>query len=118
MKRAAMLCLLLAAMPVSVQAQSFCEAVTAEPLVNPVVLGNGTPGSVTTAAIQNALNAGGSIRFNVGASPTTITVTSTLLVTRAVVLDGGNIVTLSGGGARRILQIAQQPSVGYLVTLQ
>ncbi len=32
-------------------------------LVNPAVLGNGTPGSVTAAAIQAALSAGGPIRL-------------------------------------------------------
>jgi hypothetical protein len=108
--------LILTAAPVG--AQSFCEAVTADPLVNPTVLGNGTPGSVTTAAIQAALDAGGHILFNVGPSPTTITVTSTLVISRAVVLDGAGVVTLSGGNARRIVQISPQPMVGYAITLQ
>ncbi len=74
--------------PVRLHAQSFCEVVTPDTLVGPTLLGNGTPGSVTTAAIQAALNAGGPIRFNVGAAPTTITLTATLVINRAVVLDG------------------------------
>lgn len=69
------------------------------------MLGNGTPGSVSTADIQTALNAGGTIRFNVGAAPTTIVVNATLLASRETVLDGAGVVTLSGGTARRILSI-------------
>lgn len=97
--------LLLLLAPGSLLAQSFCEPVTTDTLVNPTVLGNGTPGSVTTAAIQTALDAGGHILFNVGPTPTAITLTATLVINRAVVLDGAGVVTLSGGNARRILQI-------------
>jgi hypothetical protein len=86
-------------------AQSFCEPVPAETLVAPVVLGNGMPGSVTTAQIQAALDAGGHIRFDLGAAPTTLVVTSTLTASRETVLDGGGVVTLSGGDVRRILRI-------------
>jgi predicted outer membrane repeat protein len=88
-----------------VRAQSFCEPVAAETLVNPTVLGNGTPGSVTTAQIQAALDAGGAIRLDQGPSPTTIVVTQTLVASRESVLDGGGLVTLSGGNARRILSV-------------
>ncbi len=118
MTRARCLCLMLVLVPASLRAQSFCSAVTADTLVNPIVLGNGTPGSVTTAQIQAALNAGGHIRFNVGTSPTTIAVSATLVIDKPVVLDGGGIVTLSGGGARRILQITNPSNVVYGVTLQ
>ncbi len=93
------------ATPMRVVAQSFCEPVPAEPLVAPVVLGNGTPGSVTTAQIQAALDAGGHIRIDVGAAPSTIVVASTLVASRETVLDGGGVVTLSGGDVRRILSI-------------
>ena len=104
--------------PLPARAQSFCEAVTADTLVSPVVLGNGTPGSVTTAALQAALNAGGHIRFNLGPSPATIVLTATLTINRAVVLDGGGLVTLSGGDARRILQITNTQNQAYAITLQ
>jgi Calx-beta domain/Right handed beta helix region len=104
--------------PPPLPAQSFCEAVTADTLVNPTVLGNGTPGSVTTAALQGALNAGGHIRFNLGPSPATIVLTATLTIDRAVVLDGGGLVTLSGGDARRIVQITNTQNQFYAITLQ
>ncbi len=86
-------------------AQSFCEPVSVEPIAGALLLGNGTAGSVTTADIQNALNTGGTIRFNVGAAPTTIVLTSTLIASRASVLDGAGVVTLSGGNTRRIMSI-------------
>jgi predicted outer membrane repeat protein len=99
-------CLLLSlSFALPLHAQSFCEPVLAESIAGATVLGNGTPGSVSTAQIQAALNAGGAITFNIGASPTTITVTQTLIASRETVLDGGGLVTLSGGNARRILSI-------------
>jgi predicted outer membrane repeat protein len=103
-------------------AQSFCTPVSAEPSAGAVIIGNGTPGSVTTADIQNALAAGGTIRFNVGAAPTTVNLTSTLVASRATVLDGAGVVTLSGSGMRRILSIVNpnpaQNAPLFRVTLQ
>ena len=69
-------------------------------------VGNGTPESCTSAAVVAAVAAGGVITFDCGPGPVTITMTSTAKVRNAVsrvVLDGGGKVTLSGGGARRIL---------------
>jgi hypothetical protein len=113
---------LLALLSSIANAQSFCAPVSAEPTTGATVLGNGTPGSVSTTDIQNALNAGGTIRFNVGAAPTTIVVTSTLVANKETVLDGAGVVTLSGGNARRILSIVN-PSMApnaplFRVTLQ
>ena len=53
-----------------------------------------------------AVAKGGIIRFYCGPKPVTITMAATAKVvntTRRVVLDGGGMVTLSGGGKRRIL---------------
>lgn len=93
-------------------------AATAVTLVDPTVVGSGTPGSVTTAAIQAALDAGGHVTFDVGAAPATIVVASTLVVSKETVLDGGGLVTLSGGGARRVIQITNPANVAYTLTLQ
>jgi hypothetical protein len=41
------------------------------------VVGNGTPASCTDAALNTALTGGGLVTFNCGASPVTITATST-----------------------------------------
>lgn len=70
------------------------------------VVGTGTPASCTGQAVVNAVALGGKIRFNCGASPVTITLGSTAKVFNDrpdVTLDGGGLITLSGGGAVRIL---------------
>ncbi|WP_436536711.1 hypothetical protein [Actinoplanes sp. HUAS TT8] len=69
-------------------------------------VGTGTPASCTSAAVVKAVAAGGIITFDCGPAPVTITMTATAKVKNAhttLVLDGGNKVTLSGGGKRRIL---------------
>ena len=70
------------------------------------VIGSGTSASCTPAAVLAAITAGGIITFNCGPDPVTITLDQTAKVrnsTTKLVLDGGGKVTLSGGGARRIL---------------
>lgn len=70
------------------------------------VIGNGTPASCTSDAVVAAVAKGGVVTFNCGPAPITIVMTRTAKVRNAnklLVLDGGNLVTLSGGGKRRIL---------------
>ena len=70
------------------------------------VVGHGTPASCTSAAVVAAVRRGGIIRFACGRAPVTIHMTATARVvntSREVVLDGGGLITLSGGGRRRIL---------------
>ncbi len=70
------------------------------------VIGTGTPASCTSAAFIAAVTAGGIITFNCGPDPATITLTQTAKVRNSIqklVIDGGGKVTLSGGGANRIL---------------
>lgn len=70
------------------------------------VVGNGTAASCTSAAVVAAVANGGVVTFNCGADPVTITMAATARVFNDkpdLVLDGGGKVTLSGGGARRIL---------------
>ena len=70
------------------------------------VIGTGTKESCTAADFVAAVKAGGVITFNCGPDPVTITLTETAKVynnTPKVVIDGGNKVTLSGGGKTRIL---------------
>jgi hypothetical protein len=67
------------------------------------VIGNGTPAGCTSAAVVQAVAAGGIITFDCGTEPVTIAMTATATVAkteRSVVLDGGGLVTLSGGGHR------------------
>ncbi|MBL0164000.1 MAG: hypothetical protein IPP82_10290 [Xanthomonadales bacterium] len=108
--------LALIALPVIVHAQSVfdCVAPTTPLLSNPVVLGNGSAGSVSTAALQAALDAGGSIRLNIGTS--TLIVTSELRITRATRLDAGGA-TLSGGSLRRVFRVDNPGNLIYAFEL-
>jgi hypothetical protein len=70
------------------------------------VIGNGTPASCRSAAVVRDVAAGGVITFDCGPKPDTIVMTGTARVPktrRRVVIDGGGLITLSGGGKRRIL---------------
>lgn len=67
-------------------------------------------GDCTSEAVVAAVAEGGVITFDCGAAPVTIVMTETAKVFNdrgtKLVIDGGNRVTLSGGGARRILYMA------------
>lgn len=70
------------------------------------VIGTGTPASCTGEAVVQAVAQGGKIRFSCGPDPVTIVLPRTALVFNDrpdVTLDGGGLVTLSGGGRVRIL---------------
>lgn len=70
------------------------------------VIGTGTSASCTGQAVVDAVALGGKIRFNCGPNPVTITLPSTAKVFNNrpdVTLDGGGLVTLSGGDRVRIL---------------
>jgi hypothetical protein len=69
-------------------------------------VGTGTPQSCTSRAVVRAVAMGGIIRFRCGPDPVRIEMRQTAKVvntSRRVVLDGRGLVTLSGGGKRRIL---------------
>ena len=69
-------------------------------------VGTGTRRSCTSRAVVRAVARGGIIRFRCGPDPVRIEMRRTAKVvntSRRVVLDGRGLVTLSGGGERRIL---------------
>ena len=83
-----------------------CEGLTPVAIGTPDhVVGDGTPASCDEEALRAAATAGGSIAFACGADPVTISVTRTIIFTEESVLDGGGLVTLSGGGSARILYL-------------
>jgi hypothetical protein len=96
------------------QANFDCTSPTIPALTNPTVLGNGSAGSVTTAALQTALNAGGDIRLDVGTS--TIGLTQELLIGKSATLDA-NGATLSGGGTHRVLHLNNPNNLTYTFNL-
>lgn len=70
------------------------------------VIGHGNAAGCTSAAVVAAVRKGGIITFSCGKKPITILMAATASVPKtlhSVVLDGGGLVTLSGGGRRRIL---------------
>jgi hypothetical protein len=79
-----------------------------EDVSNPsTVVGNGTPASCTSAAFVSAVALGGIITFDCGPDPVTITLEETARIFNdtgpEIVIDGAGLITLSGGGSRRIL---------------
>ena len=92
----------LAAIPTEGQAEDVSSPTT--------VIGTGTPASCTGDAFVSAVANGGIITFDCGPDPVTIMLTSTAKVFNdkgtKLVIDGGNKVTLSGGGTTRILYMA------------
>ena len=107
---------LLFLVPAAAAGQAAFDCATPDPPQPGVwnVLGNGSPGSVSTAQLQAALNAGGAIRLDIGAS--TLVVNPELMITRETVLDV-NGATLSGGGARRVLHVTNPNNLTYSFTL-
>jgi hypothetical protein len=69
------------------------------------VVGTGTPASCTDAAFRAAVAAGGVVTFDCGPDPVTITVASEIPIADDTTIDGGGTITLSGGGASRILHL-------------
>ncbi len=71
-------------------------------LTSPTLVGNGTPGSCTQTALQNALATGGHVQCNCGMNAT-LNITTPLMITSDVVLDGAGL-TLNGNNTSRIIQ--------------
>lgn len=72
-----------------------------------IIIGTGTPGSCTPEKVLAAIAHGGVITFNGGTLPFTITLPRQAEIyndsSTKTVIDGGGVVTLSGGGHNRIL---------------
>ena len=81
----------------------------AGPVAAAGVVGNGTPGSCTDAALAAALAGGGVVTFSCG-GPVTVPIASTKTISAAVPtdVDGGGLVTLDGRDAVRLFSVAYQ----------
>ncbi len=99
-------------------AQVDCSITAERPLTGATVLGDGSPGSITTTMLQNALNIGGTIVLNQGLSPSQINLASTLTVSKETVIDGGGLVTINGQNQRRLLLIENPQNLTYTFTVQ
>jgi hypothetical protein len=103
--------------PVAGNPSGSCTTLTLPAETQPVdtshpttVVGGGTPSSCTFQALSTAVTGGGIITFNCGPNPVTISVTSTLKPPIStggtavhIVIDGGNAITLDGGGSTQII---------------
>lgn len=83
------------------------EAAPADTSAPTNVIGDGTPASCTGDAVIDAVAKGGIITFDCGPDPITITLDRPAKIFNdtgpEIVIDGGGLVTLSGGGRTRIL---------------
>lgn len=77
------------------------------------VVGNGTATSCKETALNDALIGGGTVSFNCGSQPTTITITAELTIAQDTVIDGGNLITLDGGDSTRLFII--KPEIHFTV---
>src|SRR5262249_15464972 len=80
------------------------------------VVGTGTSASCTEAALDACLPGGGSfdgtVTFNCGGAAT-ITVTSTKTISADTTIDGGSVITISGGGTGGVFSV--DPCVAFTV---
>jgi hypothetical protein len=108
------LCALSYGVPALAQPGFDCTAPLPPAPASWTTLGDGTPGSVDTATLQAALDAGGAIRLAIGTG--TLALSQTLRVRRDTVLDV-NGATLSGSGQRRVLLLDNPDNQHYTFTL-
>jgi hypothetical protein len=78
------------------------------------VVGTGTPESCTEGALDAALSGGGLVTFNCGTAPHTSALTSTKVIAADTTVEGGQLVTLSGGGTVGLWQV----NTGVALTLR
>jgi hypothetical protein len=62
------------------------------------VVGTGTPDSCTETALDDTARGGGLVTFNCG-GPATITVTASRQINNDMTIDGGGVITISGGNS-------------------
>ncbi len=79
------------------------------------VVGDGTPASCTEEALREAVQRSGTITFNCGDAPHTITVSDDVHIIQDTVMDGGGPqqggrITISGGNSTRVFVVDQHRS--------
>jgi hypothetical protein len=100
---------------------SVCESpIMPAPIDHPTtVVGDGTLEGCTDQALAGAIARGGVVVFRCGPRPFTLVVSSEKLVEHDTVIDGGGLVTLSGGDRTRILHLhGADPPSGPRLTVQ
>ncbi|MBK8817003.1 MAG: hypothetical protein IPN42_16520 [Methylococcaceae bacterium] len=75
------------------------------------IVGNGSPASCTDAALITALSGGGTVTFNCGSAAKTILFGNEKIITADTTIDGGNLISLSGGNSTRLFSV--KPGVHF-----
>lgn len=70
------------------------------------VVGTGTPESCTEAALDKALKGGGNVTFKCGTQAHAIAISKEKSLAANTTINGGNLITLDGGGKNRIIAVA------------
>jgi hypothetical protein len=81
------------------------------------VVGDGTPGSCTTAALTAALSGGGLVTFDCGATETSVYPPADYEITASTTVDGGGRIALLGLG-NRLFRVPDSIAPGPALTLR
>ena len=77
------------------------------------IVGSGTAGSCTEAALDTALAGGGIVTFACGGGPVVIPIASTKVLSKSTTIDGtGQQITLDGGGTTKMFLTTYQLTTG------
>jgi len=71
----------------------------------PVAFAGGVVTTCDETNLANALTGGGLVRFNCGAAPVTIDITSPKVVSIDTIVDGGGLVTIRSNGSADVFQV-------------
>jgi predicted outer membrane repeat protein len=78
-------------------------------------VGTGTPASCTQAALTTALTGGGTVTFNCGGAATTIPVNTQIPITQDTVIEGGGLITITGGFATRLFDVSASLTLNDII---
>jgi hypothetical protein len=74
------------------------------------VVGDGNPGSCDETALTEALAGGGAVTFDCG-GPKMILILNAQVITQSTTIDGGGIITITGGLATRLFEVHEGASL-------
>jgi len=77
------------------------------------IVGTGTSETCTEAALDTALASAGLVAFDCGSEPVTITITTPKTIAEDTTIDGGGLITISGGDAVGVFTV--DPGVTFAI---
>src|SRR5579859_3096049 len=79
------------------------------------VVGSGNPASCTEKALSQSIASGGTVTFNCGTAPVTISIKSPMKISKSTTIDGSNLVTLDGAGKSYFFYVDNYKGVSFTV---